>query len=51
MQAVGKTYDYVIYDDAGHGFIRSGEGENPASGNQQARAEAIERLKEILSSI
>ena len=25
MQAAGKTYEPVIYDGAGHGFMRAGE--------------------------
>jgi len=29
MKAAGKKYDPVIYKGAGHGFMRSGEPNNP----------------------
>jgi carboxymethylenebutenolidase len=52
MKAAGKTYEPVIYDGAGHGFMRAGEDpgdKNPD--NKKAREAAWKRLKEILAKI
>lgn len=52
MAAAGKKYDPVIYDGAGHGFMRAGEdpsNTNPA--NTEARNKALERLKTILNGM
>jgi carboxymethylenebutenolidase len=38
----------VIYDGAGHGFMRSGEAPNASEANRRARAEAWKRWKELL---
>jgi carboxymethylenebutenolidase len=49
MAAAGKKYDPVIYDGAGHGFMRAGEdptNTNPA--NTTARTEALARLQALL---
>jgi carboxymethylenebutenolidase len=52
MAAAGKKYDPVIYDGAGHGFMRAGEDPgdtNPA--NATARAEGLKRLETLLKGI
>ncbi len=52
MAAAGKKYDPVIYDGAGHGFMRAGEdptNTNPA--NTTARTEGIKRLETLLKSM
>jgi len=52
MKELGKTYDAVVYEGAGHGFMR--EGEDPGStqahheANVKARKEAWERWKKLL---
>lgn len=51
MEAAGKTYEPVIYDGAGHGFMRSGEDPNGEAANRQAREEAWVRLKELLAAL
>ncbi|HWB85265.1 MAG TPA: dienelactone hydrolase family protein [Bryobacteraceae bacterium] len=48
MQAAGKSYDPVVYDGAGHGFMRAGEAPDANEGNRKARNDAWERLKELL---
>jgi putative nucleotidyltransferase with HDIG domain len=48
----GKAYDPVIYEGAGHGFMRAGEDPgdtNPA--NKKARTEAWERWKALLGKL
>lgn len=50
MKAAGKMYEPVIYEGAGHGFVRSGEQPEAAAANSQGRANAWERLKGLLSS-
>jgi carboxymethylenebutenolidase len=52
MAAAGKTYDPVIYDGAGHGFMRAGEdptNTNPA--NTTARTEGLKRLETLLKGM
>jgi carboxymethylenebutenolidase len=52
MAAAGKKYDPVIYDGAGHGFMRAGEdptNTNPA--NTTARNEAFKRLESLLKGM
>jgi len=49
MEEYGNTYDYVIYDGAGHAYMRSGDDPNGSEANKAARNQSWERLKEILS--
>ncbi|MDN5203769.1 dienelactone hydrolase family protein [Fulvivirgaceae bacterium BMA10] len=51
MKAAGKHYEPVIYDGAGHGFIRSGEMPNAGAANKKGREEAWKRLKKILAAL
>jgi carboxymethylenebutenolidase len=48
MQAAGKTYEPVIYDGAGHGFMRAGEQPGATEANKKAREQAWERLKTLI---
>jgi carboxymethylenebutenolidase len=50
MQRLGKKYDPVIYEGAGHGFLRQGEGVADSNdANRRAHDEAWQRWKGILS--
>jgi len=53
MKAAGKRYDPVIYDGAGHGFMRAGEDPSPATtpANKKAREEGFARLTMLLKQI
>ncbi len=51
MREEGNPFDYVIYDGAGHAFMRSGEDPNGDPANVAARNAAFERMKEILSGL
>ena len=51
MIAAGNEYDYVIYDGAGHAFMRSGEDPAADPANIAARNAAWERMKEILADL
>lgn len=51
MDKLGKTYEPVIYDGAGHGFFRAGEAEDASEANKKAREEGWKRLKELLAKI
>lgn len=51
MAAAGKTYDPVVYDGAGHGFMRSGEEPAASAENSIAMNSAWERWKEILANL
>jgi carboxymethylenebutenolidase len=48
MTAAHKQYDPVVYDGAGHGFMRAGEDPAGNEANQKARAEAWARWKQLL---
>jgi carboxymethylenebutenolidase len=50
MKALGKTYDPVVYEGAGHGFMRSGEAPDAKPADAKARTEAWARLKKLLAS-
>jgi len=62
MKAANKTYDVVMYEGAGHGFMRAGDAPPPAAdadqktkdasaGNKKARDEAWARWKAILAKL
>jgi carboxymethylenebutenolidase len=51
MKQAGKTYEPVIYEGAGHGFMRSGEEPGAKAENKKARDEAWRRWKELLRKI
>ena len=48
MKAAGKTYDPVIYEGAGHGFMRAGEAPDANEANAKARTDAWARWKTLL---
>ncbi len=48
MKQLGKSYDPVIYEGAGHGFMRAGEAPDAKPADARARTEAWERLKKLL---
>lgn len=48
MEEAGKIYEAVIYEGAGHAFMRSGSEEAADAANKQAHDEAWVRLFEIL---
>ena len=49
MKELGKTYDPVIYEGAGHGFMRAGEAPDATPANAKARTESWARLKKLLA--
>jgi carboxymethylenebutenolidase len=49
MKQAGKTYEPVIYEGAGHGFMRAGEAPDASEANRKARADAWVRWKKLLS--
>ncbi len=51
MKKAGKTYEPVIYDGAGHGFMRAGEDPAGSEANKKARDEAWKRWKDLLKKI
>ncbi|MGA2218968.1 MAG: dienelactone hydrolase family protein [Terracidiphilus sp.] len=52
MKAAGKQYDPVIYDGAGHGFMRAGEDPgNTVPGNKAAREQGFARLVTLLKQM
>jgi carboxymethylenebutenolidase len=48
MKALGKTYEPVVYDNAGHGFMRAGEAPDANDANKKARQDAWVRWKDLL---
>jgi carboxymethylenebutenolidase len=51
MKEAGKKYEPVIYDGAGHGFMRAGEAPDASEANQKAREAAWKRWKELLNDL
>ncbi|GAA4321969.1 dienelactone hydrolase family protein [Pontixanthobacter gangjinensis] len=48
MQEAGKTYEYKIYKDAGHAFMRSGHAADAQKANKNAHDEGWKRLLNLL---
>lgn len=51
MKHANKSYEPVIYDGAGHGFMRAGEAPDAGAANKKARDDAWKRWKELLEKI
>jgi carboxymethylenebutenolidase len=51
MKAAAKTYEPVIYDGAGHGFMRAGEAPDANDANKKARDDGFKRWLELLKTI
>ncbi len=51
MKAAGKKYEPVIYQDAGHGFMRDGESPEGKPENKKARDDAWARWKTLLKEL
>jgi carboxymethylenebutenolidase len=51
MKKAGKKYDPVVYEGAGHGFMRAGEQPDANEANKKARDQAWTRLKAELKKI
>jgi carboxymethylenebutenolidase len=51
MEKLGKVYEPVTYEGAGHGFMRAGEDPVGNAANKKARDDAWKRVKEILGKI
>ena len=49
MQALEKTYEPVVYEGAGHGFMRAGEAPDANASNKKAHDEAWQRWKGLLA--
>ena len=51
MRELGNEYDPVIYEGAGHAFMRGGESRDATPANRQARSEAWQRFKALLAGL
>jgi carboxymethylenebutenolidase len=51
MKAQGATYEPVIYDGAGHGFMRAGEDPQGSEANRKACTAGWERFKTLLKAL
>jgi carboxymethylenebutenolidase len=51
MEKAGKKYEPVVYEGAGHGFMRAGEEPNAQPANKKARDEAWVRMEKLLKAI
>jgi carboxymethylenebutenolidase len=49
MKAAGKRYEPVIYDGAGHGFMRAGEAPDANDANKKAREDGFKRLVGLIN--
>ena len=51
MKELGKTYEPVTYEGAGHGFMRGGEDPQGSEADRKARTAAWERWKTLLKGL
>jgi carboxymethylenebutenolidase len=51
MKQLGKTYEPVTYEGAGHGFMRAGEAPDASEANRKARSESLSRLESLLKKL
>ena len=51
MKKAGKVYEPVIYEGAGHGFMRAGEAPDTNEANKKARDQAWQRWKDLLKKL
>ncbi len=51
MKTAGKTFEPVVYDDAGHGFMRAGEAPDASAPNSAARQAAFRRMVQLLGGV
>ena len=51
MKSAGKVYEPVVYDGAGHGFMRAGEAPDATAANSAARAAAFRRMVGLLGGV
>jgi carboxymethylenebutenolidase len=51
MKQLGKTYEPLTYEEAGHGFMRSGEAPDANEPNRKAKTEAWTRWRELLKKL
>jgi len=51
MKKAAKTYEPIIYQGAGHGFMRAGEAPDANAANKKGRDQSWERLKMLLKRI
>ena len=48
LKKAGKTFDYVIYPVAGHGYMRQGDSPTATPANVEAKDQSWKRIVEIL---
>ena len=51
MKKEKKKFEPVVYENAGHGFMRSGEAPDASAGDKRARDEAWTRWKNLLGKL
>jgi carboxymethylenebutenolidase len=51
MEAAGKTYEPVVYEGAGHGFMRAGEAPDASEANRKAHDAGWKRWLELLKGL
>ena len=48
MKAAGKKYEPVVYDGAGHGFMRAGQAPDASEANKKAWEQGFERMLTVI---
>ncbi len=51
MKTAAKRYDPVVYEGAGHGFMRAGEAPDASPANRKARDDGLARLLALLKQM
>ena len=47
MKSAGKKFEPVVYEGAGHGFMRAGEAPDASEANRKARTESWARIRKV----
>lgn len=50
MKAAGKSYDPVVYEGAGHGFMRAGQAPDASDANRKAYEEGFKKMNALIKS-
>jgi carboxymethylenebutenolidase len=51
MKAAGKTYEPIVYEGAGHGFMRAGQAPDASDANKKAFEDGFKRATTLLAKL
>lgn len=51
MRDLHKSFEVVVYEGAGHGFMRAGEAPDATAANKKAREQGLQRMESLLKKL